>query len=587
MTKPTLAVMLALLFGGWPQWSFGQIQQFDYLLDNSTLTPNFAGQTFRLHLREKVSEALLNDPNTDYSDKVVLMIHGNSVPATAVFDLDYQDYSWMDALAAEGYDVFALSLTGYGHSTRPTPMQDSCNVDFLDRLDNSISCLFANYRFRMTSSDSEMDDMDAAVEFIRSLRDVEDVHLIGHSLGGFRVMLYSSRYPEKVGKLITHGFSGVLSSAAAEPPPELPSDGYPMSVINRSDIEDLFDAAECFDQFDPEVVEPAWQACQSTDSLGLRWGETGGVVRHPQIDLYGLTNDTLASITQPTLVLIGEVDNIAPPIAAQSYYDRLGSSNKVYVEINRTSHIGYWESRKEALHQLCINWLNDSSIDGRSIGKAIYKLNQTFDWIGEIDEQNPPQITALSPPHQATFVDLNSDLVIELDENIFSLAEHLTIFRKADYSVFQYIEMDNTALVQQVCSNILQIDINELEADTEYFVYLHYDAFRDRSFNTFEGILTDKVWSFSTGELITSTTELTDRSTLNIFPNPTRDYIHIHSTSPSEILRIELLSPGGQVLQSHFFQAQGQLDVRAYPPGAYFLQCATPHSNHTQKIIIQ
>ena len=119
MTKPALSSMMALLFWSLPQWNFGQIQQFDYLIDNITLTPNFEGETFQLHLREKVSQDLLDDPNTDFSEKVVLMIHGNSVPATAVFDLAYQDYSWMEALAAEGYDVFALSLTGYGSSTRP------------------------------------------------------------------------------------------------------------------------------------------------------------------------------------------------------------------------------------------------------------------------------------------------------------------------------------------------------------------------------------------------------------------------------------------------------------------------------------
>ena len=432
-----------------------------------------------------------------------------------------------------------------------------------------------------------MDDIDAAVDFIRNLRDVEQVHLIGHSLGGFRVLLYSSRYPEKVSKLITHGFSGVLSSAAAEPPATLPGEGYPMSVINRSDIEDIFNAAECFDQFDAAVVEPAWQACQATDSLGLNWGDTGGVVRHPQIDLYGLTNDTLASITHPTLVLIGEVDNIAPPIAAQSYYDRLGSSNKVYVEVNRTSHIGYWESRKSAIHQLCIEWLDNSSIDGRNMGKAIYKLNQTFDWIGEIDEQSPPQIASLSPPDQSTFVDRNTDLELELDENIFSLAEHLTIFRKADYSVFQYIELESSPLVQQICSNIIRIDIDELEEDTEYFVYLHYDAFRDRSFNNFEGILTDKIWRFSTGELLTSTSDLAHQLALNIFPNPAQDYIQFGVANPSENIGVRLLSPTGQILQSTFFQSQGYLNVKAYPPGIYFLQFSASHSTHTQKIIIQ
>ena len=49
-------------------------------------------------------------------------------PAEVAFDVPYQDYSWMAYLARAGFDVFAMDTTGYGRSTRPTPMNDPCNL---------------------------------------------------------------------------------------------------------------------------------------------------------------------------------------------------------------------------------------------------------------------------------------------------------------------------------------------------------------------------------------------------------------------------------------------------------------------------
>jgi hypothetical protein len=39
------------------------------------------------------------------------MVHGGFAPALVAYDLAYKDYSFMDALALQGYDVFALSHT--------------------------------------------------------------------------------------------------------------------------------------------------------------------------------------------------------------------------------------------------------------------------------------------------------------------------------------------------------------------------------------------------------------------------------------------------------------------------------------------
>ncbi|MFC9544183.1 alpha/beta fold hydrolase [Streptomyces sp. NPDC056956] len=60
--------------------------------------------------------------------RAVLMLHGRSVPVLAGFDLRHKSYSWADALAKAGYDVFLMDLQGSGRSPRPK-MDDPCNVN--------------------------------------------------------------------------------------------------------------------------------------------------------------------------------------------------------------------------------------------------------------------------------------------------------------------------------------------------------------------------------------------------------------------------------------------------------------------------
>src|SRR5262249_12572049 len=52
-------------------------------------------------------------------ERTVLFVHGATYPAHTAFDLKLDGMSWMDYIAARGYDVYLLDLRGYGKSTRP------------------------------------------------------------------------------------------------------------------------------------------------------------------------------------------------------------------------------------------------------------------------------------------------------------------------------------------------------------------------------------------------------------------------------------------------------------------------------------
>src|SRR5512134_523579 len=47
-------------------------------------------------------------------ERTVLYVHGATYPASTAFDLRLDGLSWMEYIAARGYDVYLLDLRGYG-----------------------------------------------------------------------------------------------------------------------------------------------------------------------------------------------------------------------------------------------------------------------------------------------------------------------------------------------------------------------------------------------------------------------------------------------------------------------------------------
>ena len=65
------------------------------------------------------------DMTTFRPERTVLYVHGATYPASTAFDLQLDGMSWMDYIAARGYDVYLLDLRGYGRSTRPKEMDEA------------------------------------------------------------------------------------------------------------------------------------------------------------------------------------------------------------------------------------------------------------------------------------------------------------------------------------------------------------------------------------------------------------------------------------------------------------------------------
>lgn len=56
------------------------------------------------------------------AERTVIFVHGTTQASESTFDLSLDGFSWMDFLAARGYDVYLVDLRGYGGSSRPQEM---------------------------------------------------------------------------------------------------------------------------------------------------------------------------------------------------------------------------------------------------------------------------------------------------------------------------------------------------------------------------------------------------------------------------------------------------------------------------------
>src|SRR6187402_1640695 len=178
-----------------------QLLTVDHYVNVKSTVPAIAGQTTQVYVRERVQAGplLRSAPG---QRRVVLFVHGAGTPAEVAFDVPHEDYSWMAYLAKAGFDTFAMDTTGYGRSSRPAAMADPCNLA-KDRQAGFVTAPCApSYPHQLTTIQSDWDDINAAVDYVRALRRVDKVALVAWSLGGPRAAGYAGQHPEKVSRLI-------------------------------------------------------------------------------------------------------------------------------------------------------------------------------------------------------------------------------------------------------------------------------------------------------------------------------------------------------------------------------------------------
>lgn len=351
------------------------ILTIEHVVPHISTVPANAGASVQLSVHERVREP---DVGTKAS-AVVLFIHGNTFPGVPGADLRLKHYDWMLALAKAGFDAFTMDHSGYGFSPRPT-MDNPCNVDPIQQqsilIPNPLSeTCAASYRFRFATSQSEWDEIDRVVDYLRAIRGVDRVDLIGWSRGGWRAASYAARHPEKIDKLLLLAPT-YTPTEAATPPAVLPQAGFPMTVATRAaTYANLWTPGiRCEGQVEDGMQDYVWDATMEFDPLGRTWGPPEGVARVRTFTYWGWNRAAARAFTSvPTLIVSGEFDTVAPN--TEILYDDLGTSDKVHVRVQCASHLVPWEMQAHNLHNLSAHFLRHGAVSGARQGKFYMDLD--------------------------------------------------------------------------------------------------------------------------------------------------------------------------------------------------------------------
>ncbi len=115
----------------------------------------------------------------------ILLVHGATFSSLSLFDVDVAGGSFLDMLARAGLDVWALDVRGYGGSTRLAGMEAAPSSGT-----------------PLVRAVEAVNDLQAAIEYIRRSSAPKKLVLLGMSWGGSVAGMYASRSTVEVDALV-------------------------------------------------------------------------------------------------------------------------------------------------------------------------------------------------------------------------------------------------------------------------------------------------------------------------------------------------------------------------------------------------
>lgn len=275
---------------------------------------------------------------TPSADRILLYVHGATYPASTAFDLALDGMSWMDYIAAHGWDVYLVDLRGYGMSTRPPEMDMS-----------------AKENQPIVTTDVAVRDVASVVDHILKRRSVERINLLGWSWGTSIMATYTVANNDKVNKLVLYaplwlrntpgliGGDGPLGAYRAVTKENAKKRW--MTGVPEDKQADLIPAG-WFDAW----TEATWNTDpKSKDSGQLR--APNGVIQ--DVRDYWAANKPYydpANIRVPTMLVKAEWDQDTPAYMSQALFPLLKNApGKRYVEIGEGTHTVIMEKNRMQL----------------------------------------------------------------------------------------------------------------------------------------------------------------------------------------------------------------------------------------------
>ena len=288
--------------------------------------------------------------------RILLYVHGATYPAETSFDLALGGLSWMDYIAAHGYDVYLVDVRGYGLSTRPPEMSQP-----------------AEQNPPIVRTEVAIGDVATAVDFILKRRGVPRIDLLGWSWGTSIMGGYAARHPDKVEKLVLYAPLWLPSGAALADP------GKTLGAYRAVSVADA--KARWYNGV-PEakkktLIPEGWfdlwaQATFATDAEGAR--QTPPVLRAPNGVLADRREFWEAGkplydpslITAPTLIVHAEWDADLPSPHSHALFAKLTNARyKRFVEIGEGTHTVLMEKNRLQLFLEVQHFLDEEPREGQ------------------------------------------------------------------------------------------------------------------------------------------------------------------------------------------------------------------------------
>ena len=399
------------------------IVTIDHGVAHVSTVPANAGQRIELFVRERARR----DAQDGKPRKAVLMLHGAASPALVAFQLEQKHYDWSLELAKAGFDVFMLDFQGSGRSPRPA-MDDPCNAPLAQQdllIPNPLtqkcsppSERLPTFPFVLVNAQSDSDELNTVIDYIRAARGVEKVALVGWSHAAVRMGPYAAQHPEKVDSLLflapifgppsgipatrqvrntflppykkhfaPDGKVTVIACTAAElgpqgscaadvAPSELLIAGTPMTLRTRRSQTDPWRAEiACKNQVEEGMEDAVWKANMDNDDVGSTWGPPlgapEGLMRVRTFALWGWNSEMAEKISAPVLVIGGELDKLAPPSSLAQLYGAIRGKQKLLFNVACTGHNMVWERQARVLHHVSKQWLKHGEVEGFSNGSFL------------------------------------------------------------------------------------------------------------------------------------------------------------------------------------------------------------------------
>jgi pimeloyl-ACP methyl ester carboxylesterase len=284
-------------------------------------------------------------------ERTLLFVHGATYPAHTSFDLQLDGLSWMDYIAARGYDVYLLDLRGYGRSTRPQEMDQAPDANA-----------------PIVRGVTAVTDISAVVDFILKRRSIPRLNLLGWSWGTTLMATYTTQNPGKVERLVLYAPAWIRTTPSLSRPAG-PLRAYRTVAREQAKTRWLTGVPE---DKKATLIPAGWfetwaDATFATDPVGAKMtpptlGAPNGVQQDgDEFFSAGKPYYDPARITVPTLLVHAEWDRDTPAYMAQTLFPLLvNAPGKRYVQLPEGTHTIMMEKNRPMLFEAVQAFLDES-----------------------------------------------------------------------------------------------------------------------------------------------------------------------------------------------------------------------------------